>query len=126
MTTNTSILPRDDSVTTDPSPELVALEDAGDVIDALASNTARVLLERIYESPATASELGATTDTSLQNVQYHLGRLVEVELIEVVDTWYSEKGREIAVYGAKHDPMVIFAGRANRTPDIERVVSTWH
>lgn len=53
--------------------------------------------------------------------EYHLTRLQAVGLVEVVGTWYSKKGREMAVYGAKNDPMVIFAGEADR----EAVISAW-
>jgi hypothetical protein len=37
-------------------------------------------------------------DTTLQNVHYHLNRLHEAGVIDVVDTAYSEKGREMNVY----------------------------
>lgn len=122
MTTNKSAFPIGDSVETDPSPEILSLSDAGDVMDALSAETARSLLNHVYETPATASELATSAETTLQNTQYHLTRLQAVGLIEVVGTWYSEKGREMAVYGAKNDPMVIFAGGGEEA-DIEAVIS---
>jgi DNA-binding transcriptional ArsR family regulator len=121
MTTNDSAFPFGDSVETDPSPEMMSLSDAGDVMNALSTATARSLLDRVYETPATASELATSAETTLQNTQYHLTRLQAVGLVEVVGTWYSKKGREMAVYGAKNDPMVIFAGEADR----EAVISAW-
>lgn len=126
MTTNASIFPISRSVESDPSPEMVSLDDAGDVVNALSTETARSLLDEIYETPGTASDLAARTDTSLQNTQYHINRLEKTGLIKVVDTWYSEKGREMKVYGAKNDPMVIVAGGVNSKEDLKAVISAWH
>jgi predicted transcriptional regulator len=124
MTTNKSAFPIGDSVEPDPSPEMMSFSDAGDVMDALSAETAQSLPDQVYETPATASELATTAETSLQNTQYHLNRLQAVGLIEVVGTWYSEKGREMEVYGAKNDPMVIFAGEASEA-DMKGVISAW-
>lgn len=126
MTTNTSILPMSRSVESDLSPEIVSLDDAEDVINALSTETARSLLDEIHETPGTASDLAARTDTSLQNTQYHINQLEETDLIKIVDTWYSEKGREMNVYGAKHDPMVIVAGGVDSKADLKAVISGWH
>jgi len=125
MASSESIFPIRDSVETDASPETVSLADAGDVVDALTSKTARAVLDGIYEEPTTASDLVTETDTSLQNVQYHLERLREAGLIEVVDTWYSEKGREMEVYGPANDPMVIVAGDPDSKADVRGLVSAW-
>ncbi len=54
-------------------------------------------------------------DTSLQNVQYHLGNLSEADLIEVTDTRYSEKGREMNVYAPADRALVVVAGREDET-----------
>jgi DNA-binding transcriptional ArsR family regulator len=104
-------------------PNVVSIdEDAADeVFDALASKTARTILAALYESPATASDLAEETDTSLQNVRYHLDNLVEAGLVEVVDTWYSERGREMDVYDAVDDAVVVFAG-AEPTPSLRDIL----
>jgi hypothetical protein len=49
-------------------------------------------------------------DTSLQNAQYHLKNLEDADIIEEVDTVYSEKGREMTVYAPASKPLVVFAG----------------
>ena len=85
-------------------------EDADDLIDALTSETARAALTALHEQPATTSELADELDTTLQNVQYHLGNLREADLVEVADTAYSEKGREMNVYAPADEPLVLFAG----------------
>lgn len=86
-------------------------DEAGEVINALSSDTARNLLARLYDEPAPASKLAESTDTSIQNVQYHLGKLSDAGLIQIVDSWYSKRGREMAVYAPTREGVVLFAGR---------------
>ncbi|MFB6146178.1 MAG: ArsR/SmtB family transcription factor [Halobacteriaceae archaeon] len=85
-------------------------EDAEDVLSALSAETAREILAALYEDPATPSEVADSVDTSLQNAQYHLENLTDADLVEVRGTRYSEKGREMDVYGPADAPLVLFAG----------------
>ncbi|OYR46765.1 winged helix-turn-helix domain-containing protein [Halorubrum sp. Eb13] len=101
-----------DATPEDREPRVVGVddEDADDLIAALGSETAREILTHLHNEPATKSELAAEVDTSLQNVQYHLSKLDGADLVDVVDTTYSEKGREMDVYAAADEPLVLFAG----------------
>jgi predicted transcriptional regulator len=110
MTTSNGLLPSRESVETDASAESVSLDEAGAVIDALGSRTARSILAALYEEPRPASEIAAAVETSTQNVNYHLDRLREAALVEVVDTWYSSKGAEMDVYAPTADPLCVFIG----------------
>jgi DNA-binding transcriptional ArsR family regulator len=96
----------------DREPRLVDMDDerADEVFEALASGTTRRVLSALHEEPRTASDLAEVTDTSVQNAQYHLGKLQGVELIEPVDTWYSERGTEMTVYAPADEALVLFAG----------------
>jgi DNA-binding transcriptional ArsR family regulator len=96
----------------DSEPRVIGLdsEDADDLLAAMSSGTARDLLASLHETPATPSELADTVDTSIQNVQYHLENLEEAGAIEVADTVYSEKGREMNVYAPADSPLVVVAG----------------
>lgn len=87
----------------------VSLPDAerAEALRALGSKTARTLLCALQAEPATASDLAATVDTSLQNVQYHLDRLCEVGLVEPADTWYSTRGRSMTAYAATTERLVV-------------------
>lgn len=78
-----------------------------DALQTLASETAQRILRTLSEEPGTVSDIADTVDTSLQNVQYHLTRLSEVDLVKPVDTWYSEKGREMTVYAVTAEELVI-------------------
>ena len=102
-------------------PRVVGVDDdeADDLIAALGSETARAILSTLHDRPATKSELADEVDTSLQNVQYHLSRLDEADLVDVVDTAYSEKGREMDVYAAADEPLVLFAGGSEESTGIK-------
>jgi DNA-binding transcriptional ArsR family regulator len=105
------------SSSADDAPRLVDLQDdvADEVFEALSAGTARALLAACYEEPATASELAEDVDTSLQNARYHLDTLLEAGLVEVVDTWYSERGTEMKVYAPANESLVLFASNDGST-----------
>ena len=96
----------------DAGPRVVGVDDeaADDVLSALSSGTARRVLAALHDDPAPPSELADRVDTSLQNVQYHLEKLQTAGAIEVVETGYSEKGREMDIYAPADRPLVVFAG----------------
>ncbi|UPV76411.1 helix-turn-helix domain-containing protein (plasmid) [Halorussus limi] len=106
-------------------PKVVGVDsdDADDLLAALQSETARDLLAALYDDPATPSELAETADTSIQNVRYHLERLTDADLVEVADTVYSEKGREMKVYAPAAKPLVVFAGGDDEVPGLESALS---
>jgi predicted transcriptional regulator len=82
-------------------------EEAATVCGCLASDTATSILSQLFEEPTTASDLADRVGTSLQNAHYHLERLQEIDLVRVVDTWYSSRGVEMNVYAPTHDEFVI-------------------
>jgi DNA-binding transcriptional ArsR family regulator len=102
----------DTSAASDTDPRVVGLDDddAGEVLAALSSETARQLLAALHDDPDSASAVADRVDTSLQNAQYHLGRMRDAGLVEVIDTIYSAKGREMKVYAPADRPLVMFAG----------------
>ncbi len=109
-----SLLPSepDTSAAEEAEPRVIGVdsEDADDVLSALTSETARSVLSELHDEPAPPADLSDRVDTSLQNVQYHLNKLEDAGAIEVIDTIYSEKGREMNVYAPADRPLVIMAG----------------
>ena len=101
----------DTSSADESSPRVIGLGDdeASDLLSALSSTTARRVLAELHEQPTNAAELADRVDTSLKNVQYHLGKLDDAGLVEVIDTVYSEKGREMKVYAPADRPLVVVA-----------------
>lgn len=88
-------------------------EESDELISSLSSDTARSILTTLYDEPATASELSERVDTSIQNVRHHLTRLQDAGLVQVSDTRYSVKGREMNVYAPVDDSLVVCVGRAD-------------
>jgi DNA-binding transcriptional ArsR family regulator len=102
-------------------PRVIGLdsEDADDLLSALSSDTAREVLAALHDEPDTPANVADRVDTSLQNAQYHLGNLEDAGLIEVADTVYSEKGREMNRYAPADRPLVVFAGREEESQGLE-------
>lgn len=112
-----------------PKPEqgsrIVEIDDqaAGEVFEALSSDTTREVLTAIYENPGTASEIAEAVGTSLQNVKYHISKLQEANLIEVADTWYSEQGNEMKVYAPTNESVVMLAGDNSTRSSLRETLS---
>ncbi len=87
-------------------------EDADEVFEVLSSSTARKILAAIYERPRPASALARDLDLTIQNVNYHINNLRDANLIEVGDTWYSEKGNEMNVYAPTARAVMVVADRS--------------
>ena len=93
-------------------PRLVDIDDerADDVFDTLSSETTRAIFLELHSDPQTVSDLASATGTSVQNVQYHVEKLTDAGLVEVVDIWYSERGTEMSVYAPRDGALVLVAG----------------
>lgn len=116
------MLPSQNVQVPESGPRVVDLNaDDGAAVNALASETARAILDRLRESPATASTLAEVTGTTPQNVHHHLDNLEAADVVRPVDTVYSEKGCEMSVYAPAGDPLVLVSGDADE--DLERVLS---
>ena len=119
------LLPSQSDPQVDASPRVVGLDDddADELLSALSSTTARHILGELHEEPTNPAELAESVDTSLQNVQYHLGRLESAGAIEVIDTAYSEKGREMDLYAPADRPLVVVAADEDETSGLSDVLS---
>ena len=107
---------RTGEATGSPEPRVLALDgaDVDEVFEALSSQTRRRILEELYDDPSTPSELAELTETSLQNIHYHIEKLAGVDLVEPVGTRYSEKGAEMSVFAPTSDPLVVVEGEQDR------------
>ncbi|WP_144926609.1 ArsR/SmtB family transcription factor [Halorubrum salsamenti] len=86
---------------------VVERDETTDVLQVLSSASAQKILGTLKSKPRTASEIAKSVDQSVQNVSYHLDRLCEAELITPIETWYSEKGKEMTVYALATERLVI-------------------
>lgn len=110
----------------DSTPRVVGVDsdDADDLLGVLSSDTARAVLAAIHDEPAPPSKLADRLDMSLQRVHYHLQNLEAAGVVEIVDTIYSEKGREMNVYAPAHGPIVVFAGDDRAGDDLRQALSS--
>lgn len=110
--------------TPDAGPRVIGLdgEEADDLLTAMSSDTARELLSVLHSEPAAPSELADQVGTTLQNTQYHLEKLENAGAVEVVDTVYSEKGREMNLYAPADEPLVVVAGGASETATLRSAI----
>lgn len=96
---------------------VIGRDEPTDALRVLSCDTAQRILAALTDEPGTASDVAADVDASLQNVSYHLDRLCDAELITRVNTWYSEKGREMTVYAPTAERLVVrFDAPADRSP----------
>jgi DNA-binding transcriptional ArsR family regulator len=108
----------------DREPRFVPLEDAGDMVEALASRTARRIVDSVWDDPKTPSDIADSVETSIQNALYHLERLVDAGVLEVVDTCYSPRGREMSVYAPASGPVVICVGGDSVDADVAGITES--
>lgn len=103
------------------APRVIGLgdEEADTLLEALSSETARTILDELHADPAPVSELASRCETTIQNTQYHIEQLAEAGLIEVIDTAYSEKGREMDVYAPADRPLVVVAGDTTQADTVK-------
>lgn len=94
----------------DPSVLYVDQEETDQVISVLSSDTARRIFRTLNQRALSASEIADEMDISVQNATYHLGNLEDADLVEVIDTCYSEKGREMEIYAVTRDPKLLVLG----------------
>jgi DNA-binding transcriptional ArsR family regulator len=82
-------------------------EETDALLKAISSRTARELLTSLQDEPKNVARLAEDVGTSIQNGRYHLEQLSDVDLVEVVGTWYSAKGTEMDVYAPTTDRVLI-------------------
>ena len=80
---------------------------------AISSQTANDILHLISDEPRTASELTDTLHIPMSTIKYHLDNLLSAGLLEVRETRYSVKGREIKVYAVRNQLLIVAPKLAN-------------
>ncbi len=78
------------------------------IAKAMSSPTSADLFNALSEVPMSATALAERTELPLTTVKYHLENMLAAGLIEVSDTRWSTKGREMKIYAVK-DQVVLIA-----------------
>ena len=74
---------------------------------AIASQTANDILHILRDGSQTASDLCEAMNIPMGTVKYHIENLLDAGLLEVAETRYSVKGREIKVYALKDQLLIV-------------------
>ncbi|MDD1706376.1 MAG: helix-turn-helix domain-containing protein [Methanoregulaceae archaeon] len=74
---------------------------------AIASPTANDILHILAEGPKTASDLTETMNIPMGTLKYHIENLLDAGLIEITETRYSVKGREVKVYALRDQLLIV-------------------
>jgi DNA-binding transcriptional ArsR family regulator len=83
---------------------------------AMANESATAILSVLKDGFLTLSEISERMDQPMTTVKYHVENLLDAELIEVKKIRYSEKGREVKIYGV-NDRLVIVAPSGGNVKD---------
>ncbi len=82
-------------------------ERAQRIARAMASQTANAIIQAFGSGPLTSSEVARSMAIPITTATYHIDNLLNAGLIEVMETRWSEKGREVKVYGLANQVVII-------------------
>ena len=82
-------------------------ERAQKIARAMASQTANAVIQAFGSGPLTSSEVARRMGIPITTASYHIDNLLDAGLLEVMETRWSEKGREVKVYGLANQVLII-------------------
>ena len=82
-------------------------ERAQKIAKAMASRTAGEILQLLKNGNEAATRIAESLQLPITTVQYHLENLVEAGIITVVERRWSQKGREMKVYGLREQMLIV-------------------
>jgi DNA-binding transcriptional ArsR family regulator len=77
------------------------------IAKAISSGTANDILHLLGDGQKSATDITGSLDLPMSTVKYHLDNLLDAGLVEVVETKYSVKGREIKVYALRDQLLIV-------------------
>lgn len=82
-------------------------ERAQKIARAMASQTANAVIQTFGAGPLTSSEVARRMAIPITTATYHIENLLDAGLLKVMTTRWSEKGREVKVYGLANQVFII-------------------
>jgi len=82
-------------------------EKAQKIAKAMASRTAGEILQLLKNGNEAATQIAESLKLPITTVQYHLENLTDAEIITVVERRWSQKGREVKVYGLRDQMLIV-------------------
>ncbi|KYC45006.1 MAG: Helix-turn-helix domain protein [Candidatus Methanofastidiosum methylothiophilum] len=93
--------------TDDEKAKMVAME--------LANDNGRRIIDAFFIEPQSAGDLAKKLDLPMPTVMFHIERLIEIGIIDVVDTKLSRKFKDIKYYGPKKTAILIVPSQKEET-----------
>jgi DNA-binding transcriptional ArsR family regulator len=88
-------------------------ERAQKIAKAMSSQTASDILQLLAESPQSLTGITERLAIPLTTAKYHTENLLDAGLIQVSETKYSVKGREIKIYSLKNQLLIVAPRQSN-------------
>ncbi|HTY53300.1 MAG TPA: winged helix-turn-helix domain-containing protein [Methanomicrobiales archaeon] len=82
-------------------------EKAQKIAKAIASRTAGEILQLLKEGGQASTQIADALKIPITTVQYHLENLVDAGVITIVEKRWSQKGREVKVYGLRDQMLIV-------------------
>jgi DNA-binding transcriptional ArsR family regulator len=82
-------------------------EKAQKIAKAIASKTAGEILQLLKDGGHASNQIAEALEIPITTVQYHLEKLVDAGIITVVERRWSQKGREVKVYGLRDQMLIV-------------------
>ncbi len=89
-------------------------EESKKITQVISNDTARQIIERLADSPLSASDIAERLQAPLTTITYNLEKLEDVGLIKVEKIKYSEKGREVKIYAPVRKLIVVVPEKTDR------------
>ena len=93
--------------TDDEKAKMVAME--------LANDNGRRIIDAFFIEPQSAGDLSKKLNLPMPTVMFHIERLIEIGIIDIVDTKLSRKFKDIKYYGPKKTAILIVPSQKEET-----------
>ena len=108
----------DDSETVNNSEKLIILplgEESKKITQVITNDTARQIIELLADHSMSVSDIAHKLDVPLTTIKYNIENLVDVGLAKVERIKYSEKGRQVKIYGPVRKLIVVVPEKIDNT-----------
>ncbi len=92
---------------------------------AISSPLAGEILQLFSAGPMTLSKISDLLSVPINTAKYHVENLMEAGLLEIVDTKYSEKGREMKLYALRNQVVIVAPSRTDVKEMLMRYASVF-
>jgi DNA-binding transcriptional ArsR family regulator len=82
-------------------------EKAQKIAKAIGSKTAGEILQLLRDGSHASNQIAEALSIPITTVQYHLENLVDAGIITIVEKRWSQKGREVKVYGLRDQMLIV-------------------